>query len=76
MFSGSDISGYEGSSTDGLIPFINTDFFEYAYGDTEAGERLIDVQCATTNEYVSLDVEKMVFGVNFADGRIKGYGTR
>ncbi len=76
MFSGRDISGYEGNSTDDLIPFINTEFFEYAYGDTDAGERLIDMQCASTNVYVSLEVEKLVFGVNFADGRIKGYGTQ
>ncbi len=76
MFSGRDISGYEGSSTGGLTPFINTDFFEFAYGDTDAGERLIDVQCASTSVYMSMEVEKLVFGVNFADGRIKGYGTQ
>jgi hypothetical protein len=76
IFSGRDISGYEGTDTDGLIPFINTDYFEYAYGDTDAGERLIDVQCATTNIYVSQEVESLVFGVNFADGRIKGYGMQ
>ena len=76
MFSGRDISGFEGSSTEGLIPFIHTDYFEFAYGDTDAGERLIDMQCATVNEYVSLEVERLVFGVNFADGRIKGYGTQ
>ena len=75
MFSGKDISGYNGTSTDGLIPFMNTDYFEFAYGDTDAGERLIDMQCATTNTYVDNSVEEMVFGVNFADGRIKGYGT-
>jgi len=75
MFSGRDISGYEGTSTDDLTPFINTDYFEYAYGDTDAGERLIDVQCASTNVYVGSTFEEMVFGVNFADGRIKGYGT-
>lgn len=74
MFSGRDISGYEGSSTDGLNPFIDTNYFEFAYGDTDAGERLIDVQCTTTNVYVAGN-EEMVFGVNFADGRIKGYGT-
>ncbi|MBD0777902.1 DUF1566 domain-containing protein [Maribacter sp. ANRC-HE7] len=73
-FSGRDISGYEGTSTDGLTPFINTDYFDYAYGDTNAGERLIDVQCASTNVSVGSAIE-MVFGVNFADGRIKGYGT-
>ncbi len=75
MFSGKDISGYEESSTDGLTPFINTDFFEFAYGDTSAGERLIDVQCASTNTFDG-GFEDLVFGVNFADGRIKGYGTQ
>ena len=70
-FSGKDVSGYSGS-TDNLSPFINSDVFEVAYGDTTAGERIIDVQCATTNVYVG--DESMVFGVNFADGRIKGYG--
>ncbi len=73
-FSGRDISGYEGTSTDDLNPFINTSVFGFAYGDTEAGERLIDVQCASTNVSVGNTFE-MVFGVNFADGRIKGYGT-
>lgn len=72
MFNGKDISGYEGTDTDALTPFINQDVFDYAYGDTDAGERLIDVQCATTNEYAAN--QSMVFGVNFADGRIKGYG--
>jgi hypothetical protein len=32
------------------------------------------MQCATANVYVSDEVEESVFGVNFADGRIKGYG--
>ncbi len=73
MFSGEDISSYQGTDTDGLIPFMNTDYFDYAYGDTDNNERLIDVQCATTAVYVSTEVD-FVFGVNFADGRIKGYG--
>lgn len=75
MFSGRDISMYEGTSTEGLIPFINTDYFDFAYGDTDNNERLIDVQCATTAVYVSTEVSETVFGVNIADGRIKGYGT-
>lgn len=75
LFSGRDISGYEGGSTSDLIPFMDTDVFEFGYGDTEAGERLIDMQCATTNVYVDNAMGEMVFGVNFADGRIKGYGT-
>jgi len=74
IFSGRDISP-ESTSTDNLIPFIDNETFEFAYGDLSAGERLIDMQCATTNVYVSNEVERTVFGVNFADGRIKGYGT-
>lgn len=75
MFSGRDISSVTGDDTEGLTPFINTDYFDFAYGDTEAMERLIDVQCATTAVYVSDEVSETVFGVNIADGRIKGYGT-
>jgi len=74
LFSGRDISGYNGTSTSGLIPFIDDETFEFAYGDLGAGERLIDMQCATSNVYVDDSVEELVFGVNFADGRIKGYG--
>lgn len=73
MFSGRDIDP-ESTTEVGLTPFINNAVFGYAYGDLSAGERLIDMQCATTAIYVSTEVEKMVFGVNFADGRIKGYG--
>ncbi|UMB59652.1 DUF1566 domain-containing protein [Lutibacter sp. A80] len=75
MFNGRDISSVQGDDTTGLIPFINTDYFEFDYGDTKAMERLIDVQCATTAIYVSDEVDETVFGVNLADGRIKGYGT-
>jgi hypothetical protein len=76
-FSGVDPSGYEGTDTSGLIPFIDTDYFDFAYGDTSAGERIIDAQLATSTIYVGTtmgDAETM-FGVNFADGRIKGYPT-
>ena len=76
IFSGVDPSGYEGTSNDDLVPFIDNSF-EFAYGDTDAGERLIDAQFASTSIYVSTtmgDAETM-FGVNLADGRIKGYPT-
>ena len=71
-FSGVDPSGYEGTDTSGLVPFIDTDYFEFAYGDTSAGERIIDAQMASSTLYVGNT--RMLFGVNFADGRIKGYG--
>ena len=71
LFSGVDPSGYEGTSTDGLIPFVDTDYFDFAYGDTDAGERIIDSQYASSSMYVD---GELLFGVNLADGRIKGYG--
>ncbi|MBL1214363.1 MAG: DUF1566 domain-containing protein [Ignavibacteriae bacterium] len=73
IFSGIDPSGYEGTATEGLVPFINTDYFDFAYGDTDAGERIIDAQFATSSMYVD---GQLLFGVNFADGRIKGYGLQ
>ncbi len=77
LFSGVDPSGYEGTSTDGLIPFIDAEYFEFGYGDTDAGERIIDAQFATTSLYVSTTMggDETMFGVNLADGRIKGYPT-
>jgi Protein of unknown function (DUF1566)/Arylsulfotransferase (ASST) len=65
----------EGTRTEGLIPFIDTDIFGFAYGDTSAGERIIDSQWVTSTLYVStvMDGQEAMFGVNFADGRIKGY---
>jgi hypothetical protein len=75
-FSGVDPSGYSGD-TSGLTPFIDTGVFAFIYGDESIGERIIDSQYWTTNEYVSttMNGDHTVFGVNFADGRIKGYGT-
>jgi len=66
-FTGRDPSGDESV----LIPFINDDIFGFGYGDTDAGERTIDGQWATTTNYVANT--EMMFGLNFADGRIKGY---
>jgi hypothetical protein len=73
-FSGVDPSGYEGDDTAGLVPFIDTTYFDFAYGDTSAGERIIDSQYASSNLYVDESAGGLLFGVNFADGRIKGYG--
>ena len=72
-FTGTDPSDYEGDDTSGLTPFIDTDYFEFAYGDTSADERIIDSQYATTTTFVD-ESNPLLFGVNFADGRIKGYG--
>ena len=77
LFSGLDPSGYNGTSTEDLVPFLNTNYFDFAYGDQNAGERIIDAQMASSNLYVGTTMmgAETMFGVNFADGRIKGYPT-
>ena len=76
LFSGVDPSGWFGTETDLLTPFIDTDYFDFGYGDTDAGERIIDAQYASSTKYVNVTMrnDETLFGVNFADGRIKGYG--
>jgi len=77
---GTDPSGPNITSTSGMVPFIDTKFFRFAYGDPSSdggrgSERLIDAQYASSTLYVggSKQNRGKVFGVNFADGRIKGY---
>lgn len=49
--------------------------FSFRYGDASAGERPIDVQFWSATPYVgrAMNRRDMIFGVNFADGRIKAY---
>ncbi len=70
-------SGYTGLSAGESIPYIDTDYFEFRYGDETTGERFIDSQYASSTIYVgtTMNGNFTMFGVNFADGRIKGYGT-
>jgi hypothetical protein len=75
-FSGDDPSGCDSEEQcPDIEPFVDTDYFAFGYGDTGAGERLIDAQYWSATEYVStiFGGDPAVFGVNFADGRIKGY---
>ena len=55
--------------------FIDTDYFTQPLGDTASDEREIDAQTWSSTQYVSLTMagDETVFGVNFVDGRIKGY---
>lgn len=73
-FNGLDPSGLDGIEASNLVPFIDG-LFGFGYGDTSAGERLIDAQFATSTIYTSTTMggNETMFGVNFADGRIKGY---
>lgn len=76
-FNGIDPSGYASDDPSSLTPFIDTTVFDFGYGDKEAGERLIDGQMASSTRYVwntMHNTAETLFGVNFADGRIKGYG--
>lgn len=61
------------TDTSSLIPFIDP-VFPFEYG-TATGERIIDVQYISSTKYVSTTMggNETAFGVNFADGRIKGY---
>jgi hypothetical protein len=56
-------------------PYLDTRFFEFKYGEESQGERPIDCQDWSATTYVSTTINgsPTAFGVNFADGRIKGY---
>lgn len=68
-------TGQTGPSADSSTPYLDTRHFAFAYGDEAAGERHIDAQFWSSTRYVSttMNGNPTAFGVNFADGRIKGY---
>jgi arylsulfatase A-like enzyme len=77
MFSGTDASGYQGTDTSVLTPFLDP-VFDWAFGDLDhpqSTDRIIDAQYASTTIYVSTTMvnDATAFGVNTVDGRIKGY---
>jgi len=76
LYSLIDFRGAGTTSAAASTPYIDTNYFDFAYGDESAGERFIDSQWAVSTQYVStvMDGAQAIFGVNFADGRIKGYG--
>jgi hypothetical protein len=62
-------------ATTGSRPFLDTNYFGFIYGNPARGERMIDCQDWSATEYTGTTMggNATVFGVNFADGRIKGY---
>ena len=76
LFDGQDPSGLKQTGNIKLVPFIDDQYFAMNSGDTLSGERLIDSQFVSSTKYVSTTMrgDETVFGVNFIDGRIKGYG--
>ena len=74
VFSGADPSSPDMFNvSEGSEPFIDADVFDFEYGAN--GERIIDSQYVTSTVYTGLTMghDETVFGVNMADGRIKGY---
>jgi hypothetical protein len=66
----------DGSNQETYTLFIDTDYFVQPFGDTaNTDERIMDAQTWSATEYVGTTMggNATVFGVNFIDGRIKGY---
>lgn len=76
LYSLIDFNGWVQGTEEYSTPFIDTDYFEFKFGDTKSGSRIIDCQDWSSTVYVSKTMgnNPTAFGVNFADGRIKGYG--
>ena len=78
LFSGKDASDYQGTDTSTLVPFLDN-VFDWAFGDLDSvKDRIIDGQYASTTLYESttMNGNETMFGVNYVDGRIKGYPTK
>lgn len=75
-FNGTDPDS-QASTSAGLVPFLDGDYFGFSYGDTSSGDRVIDSQWVTSSIYAAkvMRGQECFFGVNFADGRIKCYPT-
>jgi uncharacterized membrane protein len=67
-------TGKSGATAAESVPYLDP-VFGFAYGNTALGERVIDCQDWSATAYVSktMNDATTIFGVNFADGRIKGY---
>ncbi len=71
-------SGKTSMSEFSSIPYLDTDYFDFRFGGTvNPSERHIDAQYATSTIYkgTTMNGNETMFGVNFVDGRIKGYPT-
>ena len=58
-----------------ITKFIDTNYFNQPIGDVSDGGREIDAQTWSSTEYLGITMinDEAVFGVNFVDGRVKGY---
>jgi hypothetical protein len=75
LYSLINFNGRSGQTVATCFPYIDTAYFGWTTGDTTLGERVIDAQDWSANQYTGLTMmaDTTIFGVNFVDGRIKGY---
>ncbi len=77
LYSLMDFDGVTGHSARDSRPYLDTSVFDFEYGNAANRERFIDAQYWSSTAYrgTTMGGNHTVFGVNFADGRIKGYGS-
>lgn len=80
LYSLINFTGKSGMTAASCIPYLDANYFEWAAGGTDSqnstpGNRVIDGQDWSATEYVgtTMNGDATVLGVNFIDGRIKGY---
>ena len=75
LYSLIDYKGKQGTTHPTCIAYLDTNYFGWTTGDLNLGERIIDAQDWSATRYKGLTMagDTTVFGVNFVDGRIKGY---
>jgi len=75
LYSLINFNGKSGVNSTSCTPYIDTTYFGWKTGDTTIGERVIDGQDWSSTKYKGLTMaaDSTIFGVNFVDGRIKGY---
>lgn len=79
LYSLINYNGKSGHTAATCIPYLDTNYFQMRYGpgtsDSIIGQRIIDAQDWSGTQYTGLTMgaDTTIFGVNFVDGRIKGY---
>jgi hypothetical protein len=75
LYSLMNFTGKSGTTHPTCISYIDTTYFGWTTGNLALGERIIDAQDWSANEYTSLTMvaDTTIFGLNTIDGRIKGY---
>ncbi|QGY39395.1 DUF1566 domain-containing protein [Pseudodesulfovibrio cashew] len=75
LYSLMDFNGWVQGRERDSIPYLDTRYFGFEYGNPSQGQRVIDCQDWSSTVYrgQTLGGNPSAFGVNFADGRIKGY---